>query len=387
MMTTRSLRLAFLADPNETHTHRWLRWFAEHGHHVDLVAPPELELEGPLPPGVAFRALPRYGGRRLRPLGYLEARRAVRGVVLPLRPDVLHAHYLTGYGWLAWLSGIRPYAVSVWGSDVFRTLPASRKARWLGRLALAGAAVVTADSRDLADAAVAAGARRDRTLLVQFGVDTARFVPGPPDPGLRARLGLRPGRLVFSPRTLMDLYRHDVVLRAMAQLPADVLLLLSARHQDPATRARLDGLIDELDLQDRVTIAESIPHEEMAAVLRLADIVLSIPETDGTPVTILEALAVGRPVVASDVPSVREWLGDLDPGRLVPVGDVAATAAALRHVLETTDAASAAIAVAGRRMVVDAADHDANMRLMEARYAQLAADRPDGPLPVREGLP
>jgi glycosyltransferase involved in cell wall biosynthesis len=200
-------------------------------------------------------------------------------------------------------------------------------------------------------------------------------------------LGLRPGRLVFSPRTLMDLYRHDVVLRAMAQLPADVLLLLSARHQDPATRARLDGLIDELDLQDRVTIAESIPHEEMAAVLRLADIVLSIPETDGTPVTILEALAVGRPVVASDVPSVREWLGDLDPGRLVPVGDVAATAAALRHVLETTDAASAAIAVAGRRMVVDAADHDANMRLMEARYAQLAADRPDGPLPVREGLP
>lgn len=387
MVTPRALRLVFLADPNETHAHRWLRWFAGRGHQVDLVGPAEIELRGPLPAGVRYHRLPAYGGRRLRPLAYLEARRAVRSMIQPLQPDVLHAHYLTGYGWLAWASGIRPYAISVWGSDVFRTIPSSRKARWFGRMALAGAATVTADSQDLARAAIAAGASRDRTLIVQFGVETELFAPRPPDAELRNRLRLPAGRILFSPRTLMDFYRHDLVVRALPSLPADLILLLSARHQDLATRARLEALIDEVGVRDRVVIVDAIPHEEIAAVLRLADVVVSVPETDGTPVTILEALAVGRPVVASDVPSVREWLGNLDPARLVPVGDALATAEAIRAVLATPAAVEASFAEAGRRLVIEHADHDRNMQSMEERYYSLAARTIGAPASTPVRLP
>ncbi len=380
MVTGRMLRLAFLADPNETHTHRWLRWFAERGHGVSLIAPHGVELEAPLPDGIGLVRLPAYGGgHRIRALDYLDMRAAVRAAILPLAPDVLHVHYLTGYGWLAWVSGIRPYAVTVWGSDVFRTLPASRKARWLGRLALRGASVVTADSRDLAAGAIGAGARPGRTHLVQFGVETDRFTPGLADASLRARLGLPAGRVVFSPRTLMDFYRHDLVIRALPALPADTCLLLSARHQDPATRARLDALIDDLGVRERVVIVDTVPHDEMAATLRLADVVVSVPETDGTPVTILETLAAGRPVVASDVPSVREWLGVVTPERLVPVGDAAATAAAIAGVLAIPADVEASIAAAGRQLVVATADHDANMRWREARYRELAAGRTPSP--------
>ena len=46
--------------------------------------------------------------------------------------EVLHVHYLTGYGFWAWLSGFRPYVITVWGSDVFRTLPTSRRHRLFG---------------------------------------------------------------------------------------------------------------------------------------------------------------------------------------------------------------------------------------------------------------
>lgn len=376
MADTRGLRLAFLADPNETHTRRWVRWFADHGHRVHLVAPADMELESPLPDGVTLVRLPAYGGRRVRPLGYLEARRAMRRTLGPLDPDVLHVHYLTGYGWLAWLSGVRPYVVTVWGSDVFRTLPASRKARWLGRLALRGAATVTADSRDLALGAIAGGARPGRTRLIQFGVDAARFAPGPGDPLVRERLGLPPGRLVFSARTLIGFYRHDVALQALARLPADVVMLLSARHEDPATRASLEELIDELGLRARVRIVDTIAHEDMAAVVRLADVVLSIPETDGTPVTVLEALAAGRPVIATDVPSVREWLARVDPANLVPAGDVEATALAIGRVLAMPADDASRIAETGRRIVLAEADHDANMRAMEGIYRRLVAARP-----------
>jgi glycosyltransferase involved in cell wall biosynthesis len=373
--TRRTLRLAYLGDPNETHTRRWVGWFADHGHEVSIVVPADLALESPLPAGIRLVRMAAYGGRTFRPLGYLDGRAAVRSAVRALDPDLLHVHYLTGYGWLAWISGFRPYAITVWGSDVFRTLPASRKARWLGRLALRGAALVTADSHDLAEGAIAGGARRDRTREIQFGVDTTRFSPGPPDAALRHRLGLPDGRLVFSARTLIGFYRHDVVLRALATLPGDVVLLLSARHADPATRARIEALTAELGIGGRVVIVEDIAHGDMADVIRLADVVVSVPETDGTPVTILETLAAGRPVVASDVPSVREWLGPLAPDRLVPVGDVAATATAIRRVLETPAAEVARLAAAGRAVVTERADHDANMRAVEAACYRLAGDR------------
>ncbi len=373
------LRLVYLGDPNETHTRRWIGWFADHGHRVSLVIPTDMPIETPLQPEVRVLRLPAFGHRRVKVLGYREGRDAVRKLVLPLRPDVLHVHYLTGYGWLAWESGIRPYAVTVWGSDVFRTIPSSRKARWLGRLALHAAALVTADSTDLAEAAIAAGARRDRTREVQFGVDMERFGPGEPEPDLRARLGLRPGRVLFSARTLLGFYRHDVVVRALALLPDDVQLLLSARHEDQSVRAALESLAAQLGVANRVRIVPTVAHEDMPGVLRLADSLVSVPETDGTPVTILEALAVGTRVVASDVPSVREWLGPLDPPALVPVGDVAATAAALRRSLELPQAEAGRLATAGRALVAERADHDTNMRRVEADYYRIAAGQPPQP--------
>lgn len=376
MPTEQPLRLTYLADPNETHTRRWLGWFAAQGHHVELIGPSGTSLTSPLPDGIGYRALPAYGGHRIRPLGYLEARRAVRASIAETDPDVVHAHYLTGYGWLAWLSGFRPYVISVWGSDIFRTLPASRFARVLGGRALAGAAAVTADSRDLADGAIRAGARADRTSLVQFGVDTARFAPGARDADLRARLGIGPGRIVFAARTLIDFYRNDVVVDALPTLPDDVQLVFTARNADPGTRRRLEDRAASLGVRDRVTILDHVAHEDMAPLLRLSDVLVSIPETDGTPVTILEALAVGVPVVASDVPSVREWVGERAPGHLVPVGDVAATAAAIRASLSLAPEAAAALARAGRALVEAAADQDANMQAMEQQYRRLAARRP-----------
>lgn len=381
MVDRPTLRLVYLGDPNETHTRRWIGWFADHGHEVSLVAPPDLALESPLQPEVRLVRLPVYGGRKFKPLAYWDGRQAVRSAVAALKPDLLHVHYLTGNGWLAWISGIRPYAITVWGSDVFRTLPASRKARWFGRLALRGAALVTADSHDLAEGAIAGGARRDRMREIQFGVDMARFAPGEVDTTLRGRLGLREGRVVFSARTLLGFYRHDVVVRAMTQLPADVQLLLSARHEDPAVRASVEALAREVGVADRVRIVDTVAHADMPGVLRLADVMVSVPETDGTPVTILETLASGTRVVASDVPSVREWLGELDPASLVPVGDVDATAAALNRALAMPASDGERLAAEGRALVAATADYDANMRRVEADYLRLARRQPLEPAP------
>jgi glycosyltransferase involved in cell wall biosynthesis len=231
---------------------------------------------------------------------------------------------------------------------------------------------VTADSVDLAEGAIAAGARRDRTTVVQFGVDTARFSPMPANESLRQRIGLRTKRLVFSPRVIFPWNRHEDVIRAVATMPEDVGLLLSALHADPEYQASLLELARSVGIEGRMIVLDEIPHAEMADHLRLADVVVSVPETDGTPVTILESLACGIPVVASDVPSVREWLDEFSPELLVPIADQDATTAAIRHVLDLPEADAAALRSAGRALVIERGDHATHMLGVEATYRTLA---------------
>ena len=376
------LRLAYLANPNETHTRRWLRWFAERGHEVTIVVAPEVSVEPGMPDGVRVAHWPPYESGRLKPLRYVAARRVLRPLFREIDPDVVHSHYLTTYGWLAWLAGARPYGITAWGSDLFFDLPASRRNAIFGRIALRGAAFVTADSRDLLRACVDAGARAERAAFVQFGVEVARFA-APPDPALRTRLGLDGRRVVFSPRTIMPLYNHEVVLRALAQLPEDVHLLMSARAAYPDELGRIEGLVAQLGLRDRTTVLDGIAYEEMAAHHRLADAVVSVPTTDGTPVTLFEAYAAGVPMIASDVPSLREWLGEVTPQFLVPVGDVAATARALREALDLDPAERAALSARLRAIAAEHGDHDRSMRNVEAMYRSAAEGRLQIPQALR----
>jgi len=292
-------------------------------------------------------------------------------VLSRLAPNVLHAHYLTIHGWCARLSGFHPYVITVWGSDILITARESIRPRLYARLALSAADLVTGDSAELVRAAVAAGAHPNRTVEVQFGVDTVRFSPGPGSDALRQRLGLVGRRIVFSPRTIAPLYKHEVLLEALAELPEDVSVVMTRHLAQPEHLAFLERRTRDLGLSDRVHILPSIDHDAMVDAYRIADVVVSIPSTDGTPVTLLEAMAVGGPIVASDLPSVREWLGDLDPEVLVPVDDSHATARALSLVLARSPDRRAEVAGRGRALVERRANHEASMAHVETLYRKL----------------
>ncbi|MGZ6339826.1 MAG: glycosyltransferase, partial [Candidatus Limnocylindrales bacterium] len=269
-MSPPRLTLAFLGDPDSVHTRRWLGFFAERGHAVHLfVSAGEPRTPG-LPEAIQLEAYPGYG-RHLRPRGGLAATRSLRRRLRDLRPDVLHAHYVTRYGWLGRLSGYHPFVVTAWGSDVFRIGSASPVARWLTRHALTSADLVTVVSDELGRAAVATGARPAVVRRVQFGVDGSRFLPGPAPAALRDRLGLEGCRVVFAPRAIRPVYRQATVVEALPTLPPDVVVVMSALRSDPATLDDLLRLAEHLGVADRLRLVEAMPHPEMADYYRLAD--------------------------------------------------------------------------------------------------------------------
>src|SRR5206468_7845381 len=117
--------------------------------------------DAPVPAGIElhpFRGLP---GSGITVAAIRRTRADLRRALAEIRPDVLHAHYARRPAWHAWLSGQRPYVVTVWGSDVLVTERMTPLGRVATRLALRSATVVTAAAETTASAAVALGARPD----------------------------------------------------------------------------------------------------------------------------------------------------------------------------------------------------------------------------------
>jgi glycosyltransferase involved in cell wall biosynthesis len=369
-MSERSLRLAYLGDPNSVHVRRWMGYFVEHGHEVTLLDGFATEVGPGLDPRirvVRFRA----GRSRIPGIGTWRTRRSLRTALARVGAELLHAHFVRRYGWQAAAAGFHPLVVSGWGSDVLVRELRTLRVRWRDRWTLRRADLVTVTNAFMRDAIVGNGARRARVALVQHGVDTARFHPGPPDPGILDRHGLAGTRIVLSHRAIRPLYRHDVVLAAFAVATDDATLAMSALGADPATLEGVRRQTMELGIENRVRILDRIDPEELADVYRAASVVISVPESDSFSVTLQEAMASGVPLVVGDLPPTRAVLADIAPEALVPVGNVEATAIALRHALQASVEDRERTAAAMRAWALREADYEANMSRMETLYRGL----------------
>jgi glycosyltransferase involved in cell wall biosynthesis len=365
------MRLCFIADPNAPHTRRWLEYFAGRGHEVHLITDYR--------PTTSFADISVhdltsvFNVRKVRyPLWGMLVRRLVRR----LQPHVLHAHQVSSAGWLGWAAGYHPFVVTPWGSDIYQHPQRSRAARWLARRVLSTADLVTADSADLLAQAIRLGADPARGCVIQWGVDLTVFSPADDRNAFRRSLGFQDRSIVLSPRAMRPIYNHDVTLRAVAavrQAIPDVLFVFRNYHPAPLDYTdRLKRQAEIANLSDTIRFIDpATQYADMADLYRAADLVVSVPVSDGTPVSVLEALACGTPVVASDLPSLREWITDGQSGILVPVGDADALAQAIIRMLADSRL-YCQIREKGLEIVRSRADHAAWMAQMETLYLKLA---------------
>jgi glycosyltransferase involved in cell wall biosynthesis len=360
------LRLAYLSIGRHIHTERWLGWFARRGHEVHLLT----VQPGPIAGVMVHDIRTAHGPKPLRyALSLLKVRRILRRV----RPDLLHTHFLTGYGYWGALSGFRPFVLTVWGDDVYVTPHQSPLKHWLARRALRTADWITGDSRDILEACVALGAAREKCELVQWGVDFSRFNPLVAGDRVRARLGIPEGSpIVLSTRSFTQPYYNiDVVVetavRVRERFPAVHYILAGNEGDDSRFReiARRAGAGDWIHWVGR------IPHEELPAWLNASTVFVTVPSVDATAVSLLEAMACRCAIVATALPSALEWIVDGETGLAVPPRDPDALVAAIGRFLSDS-ALRSRVGQAAEREVRARADHDRNMARAEEIYMALA---------------
>jgi glycosyltransferase involved in cell wall biosynthesis len=369
-MTDRPMRLAYLGDPNSVHVRRWMAYFVDRGHEVSLLEGFGADIGAGLDPRIRVVRY-RAGRSRVPGLGTWRTRHELRRALTTAGADVLHAHFVRRYGWQAAAAGFHPLVVSGWGSDVLVGSLRTRRVRWRDRGTLRRADLVTVTNPSMRDAIVANGARPDRVALVQHGVDTARFHPGPPDGELLTRHGLVGRPIVLSPRAVRPLYRHETVVAAFAAVDDGAVLVMSALDADRSTLDAVRRHAAQLGVQERVLILDRIGPDELPDWYRAASVVVSVPESDSFPVTLQEAMASGVPLVVGDLPPTRAVLGELSPESLVPIGDVENTARGIRRALGAGPEERDRLASVLRDWAVREADYATNMARMEALYREL----------------
>ena len=125
---------------------------------------------------------------------------------------------------------------------------------------------------------------------------------------------------------------HRLAFEALAELvPSERPLLLCAGEGSDAQRERLEAEVARLELADHVRLLGR--RDDIPALLQASDLFLLPSDFEGNPLTVLEAMAAGLPVVATAVGGVPELVADEASGRLFPAGDRAALSAALQELL------------------------------------------------------
>ncbi len=183
---------------------------------------------------------------------------------------------------------------------------------------------------------------RDPAKLVEMpnGVDAELFSPGADDAGVRDRLGIPADAVVAAFIATLDrahyFKRLDLAIDGLVALgDPDVHLVVAGGGElleGFRSRARKAGVAD------RVHFLGAVPHAELPDVLRAADLLLLTtepPESFG--IVVIEAMACGLAAIATDYPGVHAVVDDGETGLLVPPGDPAAVAAALRELVSAPE--------------------------------------------------
>lgn len=157
----------------------------------------------------------------------------------------------------------------------------------------------------------------ERIGIAHNGVELAKFAQPSGADGLRERLGLPiDAPLVVTVAGLRRWKRHDLLIKAIADLSArgvDVHLVLAG---DGPERTSLETQVDDLDIRDSVRFLGTIDY--VPALLQIATVVVLPSEHEAFPISLLEAMASGLPVVATEVGSVADVVVDGVTGLVVP---------------------------------------------------------------------
>ncbi|MBL8062124.1 MAG: glycosyltransferase family 4 protein [Anaerolineales bacterium] len=350
------MRMLFVTDARSPISSNWIRYFVERGDEIFIASTFECELDFPVKrlefTPVAFSAVKkrtsapssassRTLGLRTRirqwlgPLTLPAAARKLRTFIKEVQPDLIHAMRIPYEGMLtaSALDGLvtRPsFLVSVWGNDFTLHASSTPLMGYYTRKVMKSVDGLHSD------------VERDVRLAREWGLGAEKpaFV-APGNGGIKTNIFYPPAEpvknpVVINPRGVRPYVRNDSFFKALplvlAKRPETKFLCAGMQNEPQAM-----GWVREFKIEKAVELLPSFPHEKMGDVFRRAQVVVSPSIHDGTPNTLLEAMACGCFPIAGDLESIREWITPGQNGLLFDANNPQAIANSILLGLERED--------------------------------------------------
>ena len=364
-------RIIYFSRDYTPHDHRFLSALAGTEHKVFYL---RLEKRGhtledrPLPPQIELISW--KGGQAPAKLRHGQNLLSdLKRVLRQVQPDLIHAGPIQRCALLTALSGFKPLVSMSWGYDLIQDARRNVVWRWATRYTLKRSAVLVGDSEIVRQLAIQHGMPPERIITFPWGVDLERYnVP-------KFERSNVDTFTLLSTRGWEPIYGVDIIakafVRAARQLkenygPELRLVMLGNGSQ----AGMLRRIFHEAGLLEQVTLPGQVSNADLPRYYQMADLYLSASHSDGSSISLLEALACGLPALVSDIPGNREWVTPGETGWWFPDGDVNALTQAILDAVARRDR----LTEMGRRarwLAELRADWGKNFRELEKAY-QLA---------------
>ena len=306
------MKLCFLAQANSNHTKRWVEYFAKE-HEIDLITLSYTKKEDTFVPEEVYKKMNVRVHKVSKPMPFLLfAPFKIRRLIKKIKPDIVHAHYVTQYGFCGAFSGFHPLIVSPWGSDIAVDPDKSIWKRWLVEYALQRADVVSSVEGPFKRRLIDLKCSKNKIVSIPVAsVNTNEFHPSKRSEALRKAMGAKNSFLVLNARPLTPLYHVDVFIHAIPlvveKIPNVKFIILYGKGQ---MKHQLEELAQKLNVEDNILWMRRVPHSKMPEYLASVDLYIdtfvSFLHTEakdkcpGIGTTTLEAMSCAIPTIVSN---------------------------------------------------------------------------------------
>lgn len=285
--------------------------------------------------------------------GFFYYKKQLIKIIQTVKPSVVNGHIASSFGFWGAITGTRPYILTVWGSDILYYPKRSIFYYLIVKYTLKCSDAVLTDGLNIAD-----------ELKKHISDDRIRFVPF----GIRLKRGRevekkRDKKFVYilSARALEPIYRINRIIELFSCIKGDRYRLTIAN--DGSQKRRLEQLVKKLKITDKVHFTGTLEHDKLIEIYKQSDLFIAFPRSDGTSVTLLEAMYYGLIPVLNNIKANQFWINDQENGFLIDPDNRKETLHTVNYILMNTDRLKKKIAKINKSLIRKKAVFEKNMEL------------------------
>jgi L-malate glycosyltransferase len=361
------MKILYFSQRYSLHDYNFLKKMGE-SHHSIIFLPLQQSLtdeKRSIPKGVRKIPWPKNTPKN----GEISLLNLFNQIILETGPDLIHAGPVQTCGYLTALSSFHPFVLMSWGSDILLEMDQNPQSIEITKFTLEHSDWLLVDNHAVKEKIQAEVQYPDERILeFPWGVDLTQFHKISGVSRIRKLLEWEDFFVVLSTRMWEPVYGIFDLLEGFYhayQEKKNIRLFLLG---DGSLAPEIHKFIRDRNLGDVIKMPGIVNHEELPEYFHAADIYISCSISDGSSISLLEAMATGLPPIVTRIPGNIQWIQNRENGWLIPPGEPEAVAQTIRSVADAKESILAKIAEKNIEMIKKSADWNKNINKLLDLY-------------------